>query len=191
MSQDSCMSVQSSDKLRKLPLFRGCGPDALERLDACISPRSMPSAGEVLFAQGVDSDAAYIVKSGMLIAELVLDDGQSIEMARMGAGAIVGELCLIKGGPRSLRVRCSEPTQLLRVDRERFEILRSNNDAAAYTVIRNICYTMCDRLRTTNEFIESELRHEAPMQAAEARAKRAGIVERARSYLSGLFGKGT
>ena len=185
------MSAQSIDKLRQFPLFRGCGPDELERLDACVSPRSMPTAGEVLFGQGVDSDAAYIVKSGLLIAELVLDDGQSVEMARMGAGAIVGELCLIKGGPRSLRVRCSEPTQLLRIDRDRFELLRSNNDSAAYAVIRNICYTMCDRLRTTNEFIESELRHEAPMQAAEARAKKAGVVERARTYLSSLFGKGS
>ena len=141
-------------------------------------------------AQGVDSDAAYLVRSGMLVAELVLGDGQTVEMARMGPGAIVGELCLIKGGPRSLRVRCSEPTQLLRVDRARFEILRDSEDPAAYAIIRNICYTMCDRLRTTNDFIESELRHEAPMQAAEARAARAGVVERAATYLSKLFGKG-
>ena len=150
----------------------------------------MPSSGEVLFEQNVDSDAAYIVMSGMLLAELLLETGQSIEMARMGPGAIVGELCLIKGGPRSLRVRCTEATQLLRIDRKQFELLRSNNDPSAYAVIRNICYTMCDRLRTTNEFIESELRHEAPMQPAEARAKRAGVVERARTYLSRLFGKG-
>ena len=182
--------MSSIEKMRKFPLFRGCDAGELDRLDACISPRSMPSANEILFEQGVDSDAAYLVRSGLLIAELVLGDGHRVEMARMGPGAIVGELCLIKGGPRSLRVRCSEPTQLLRFDRERFEILRRNRDAAAYTVIRNICYTMCDRLRITNEFIESELKHEAPMQAAEARAAREGVVERARTYLSRLFGKG-
>ena len=89
------MSAQSIDKLRNSRSLEDV--DQTARTSGCVSPRSIPTAGEVLFGQGVDSDAAYIVKSGLLIAELVLDDGQSVEMARMGAGAIVGELCLIEG----------------------------------------------------------------------------------------------
>ena len=107
----------------------------------------------------------------------------------MGQGAVVGELCLITPGPRSLRVKCLQPTSLLRIDRRKFEELRLALDSAAYSVIRNICLTMCDRLRSTNEFIERELRHEAPLRADETRMSRQSVGERAREYLSELFGR--
>ena len=48
---------------------------------------------------------------------------------------------------------------MLKIDRMRFELLRQQKSAAAYRVIRNICVTACDRLRTTNEFIEVEVQH--------------------------------
>jgi CRP/FNR family transcriptional regulator, cyclic AMP receptor protein len=183
------MSDLTRDRLRPYPIFRGCGPEELDRLLACITEWRLPTSEMVLFEEKVDSDSAYIVESGLLVAELPLDGGVKVEMARMGPGAVVGELCLITAGPRSLRVKCLQPTAMLRIDRRQFEALRQAQDSAAYSVIRNICLTMCDRLRSTNDFIERELRHEMPTRAAETRMGRQSVAERAREYLSELFGR--
>ena len=96
---------------------------------------------------------------------------------------------MITPGLRSLRVRCLQPSSLLRLDREKFMAFREAGDRAAYTVIRNICLTMCDRLRNTNEFIERELNHERPLRASETRIEKQSLGERARQYLSDLFGR--
>ena len=144
----------------------------------------------MLFDQGVPSNAAFVVLSGLLSAELVLPGDGTLEMARMGPGSVFGELCLIRPGPRSLRVCAIKNSHLIGIDRERFETLREQQDAGVYQVLRNICVMSCDRLRTTNQFIERELRHEKVVQADETLGDRSGLVERARHYLSGLFGKG-
>ncbi len=176
-------------ELRPYPVFRGCGPEELDRLIQCMTRTHLEGSGDVLFEDQVDSDAAFIVRSGLLVAELPLDDGIAVEMARMGAGALVGELCLIKGGPRSLRVKAIGPVELIRIDRSAFQELRAAKDIAAYTVIRNICLTMCDRLRTTNQFIERELRHEA-LETADITSMGGNTVgQRAKAMLSRLFGK--
>ena len=185
------MSGITLEQLRQYPVFRGCGPDEIERLARCMKFVQLSEPGAVLFEDQVDSDAAYLVQSGTLVAELPLEEGIAVEMARMGPGSVVGELCLIKGGPRSLRVKCLDDVKLIRIDRAAFHSLRLAKDAAAYTVIRNICLTMCDRLRITNEFIERELRHESPTTADFTSLHSSSIAERARSYLSKLFGKGS
>ena len=183
------MSELTRDRLRPYPIFRGCGPEELDKLLGCITEWRLPTSGMILFEEQVESDSAFIIESGLLVAELPLDDGVKVEMARMGKGAVVGELCLITPGPRSLRVKCLQPTSMLRIDRRQFDRLRLAQDSAAYSVIRNICLTMCDRLRSTNDFIERELRHEAPLRADETRMNRQSVAERAREYLSELFGR--
>ena len=79
---------------------------------------------------------------------------------------------------------------MIRIDRAAFAKMRSDQDIAAYTVIRNICLTMCDRLRSTNEFIERELRHESPAAADTTSVHSVPLAYRARAFFSKLFGKG-
>jgi CRP-like cAMP-binding protein len=183
------MSAITLSELRQFPVFRGCSTEELQRLAGCMSRCHLGEPNTLLFEDQVESDAAYIVQRGTLVAELPLENGIAVEMARMGPGAVVGELCLIRGGPRSLRVKAMEGTDLIRIDREAFGNLRNAQDIAAYTVIRNICLTMCDRLRNTNEFIERELRHEAPLAADITSIQAESVAERARAYLSRLFGR--
>jgi CRP-like cAMP-binding protein len=183
------MSAITLSELRQFPVFRGCSTEELQRLAGCMSRCHLGEPNTLLFEDQVESDAAYIVQRGTLVAELPLENGIAVEMARMGTGAVVGELCLIRGGPRSLRVKAMEGTDLIRIDREAFGNLRNAQDIAAYTVIRNICLTMCDRLRNTNEFIERELRHEAPLAADITSIQAESVAERARAYLSRLFGR--
>lgn len=184
------MAATLPEALAGVPLCRGLEPGELATLATCIRRRDLPHAGQVLFEAGHDSDAAYIVRRGLLVVELPLASDEALEVARLGPDTVVGELCLVREGPRSLRVRALEPTSLWRIDRARFAALRAAGDPAAYKLLRNICVMLCDRLRTTTEFIESELRQEA-WQGTETgvRERRGGLVEAARRYLGGLLGR--
>lgn len=72
-------------------------------------------AGTWLFRAGDPADAMYVVLTGRL--EVVADDAV---LRELGAGAILGELALLTGAPRSASVRARRDTRALRVSREEF-----------------------------------------------------------------------
>ena len=183
------MSSQIVEELSATSLAPGLSHSELEVLLDCISERSL-AEGQVLFRQGDASESAYIIRSGALVAELTLPNSVTVEMARMGTGSVVGELCLVEEGSRSLAVRSTENTRLLVVDRAAFTQLRRAQNPTAYRVVRNICVTLCDRLRSTNSFIEREFRHE-PQEVVEAGGDQSGgLGQRARDFFKQLFGRG-
>ena len=143
--------------LRDIPLFRGLSESEILELATCMSEIQV-ARGEVLCRIGQDSDAAYFNVKGELSA--FLQTAQQVqEILRIGTGSVFGELCLVKPGTRALTIRANTRCELLRIDRIRFQRLREQRASSAYRVIRNICVTACDRLRSTNEFIEVEVEH--------------------------------
>jgi branched-chain amino acid transport system substrate-binding protein len=62
------------------------------------------SPEETIIRQGDRSDSLYIIAKGVLGILVELQDGQSIEVARKGAGEIFGEISLLTGEPRTASV---------------------------------------------------------------------------------------
>ena len=139
-----------------ISLFRGLSNRELIEVATCMKTTHV-GKGKVLFRLGEDSDSAYIVRKGELSAYLQTTN-QVQEIIKLGQGSVFGELCLVKPGHRALTIRANVDTELFRVDRRGFELLRGSKSSAAYKIIRNICVTACDRLRTTNQFIEVEVK---------------------------------
>ena len=148
-----------ADQLKPIALFRGLTDDELLLVATCMKSSEI-SKGRVLFRMGDRSDAAYIVRKGELSAYLQTEN-QVQEIVKFGPGSVFGELCLVKEGARSLTIRANANTELWRIDRRLFGELRMRKASAAYKLIRNICVTACDRLRTTNQFIEVEVQQGA------------------------------
>lgn len=175
-------------QLNAFPLFRGLSQAELVTLAGCVRRLDVLKAGHVLFDVGDPADGAWLIARGGLRLEMSAGD-KTLTIARLGPGTVVGELCLIEDAPRSLRGYVTEPTDLLFVDAARFQALRAKREAAAYKVIRNICLTVCGRLRNTNTFIESELRgRRAMVVESHALAGTEDAPRKARSFLSRLFG---
>ena len=170
--------------LSSIPLFRGLSAGEISEIATCMTQRTV-ERGEVLFQLGQPSDAAYIVVSGDLSA--FLQTAQQVqEIVRFNDESFFGELCLIKEGPRALTVRANSSSTLLRLDRVKFTDLRSQRSTAAYRFIRNICVTACDRLRTTNQFIEVEVQHgEQSVQTLGQKKTRMGTLK---EKLGSFFG---
>ncbi len=150
------MSDDLVNYLKALPRFRGIGDTELLGLVRCVDALEPMRPGKVLFEQGDPSDGAYIVRNGQLSVEVSMPDGSGRVVAHLGPGTMVGELCLIEDAPRALRVKAAVPTEVLRLDRERFDDLRRKGHSGAYKLIRSIALTVCDRLRNTNMQIEEK-----------------------------------
>ena len=83
-------------------------------------------AGELIFDVGDEGDGIYFVYEG----EVERYRGDEV-IGRAGPGAFFGELSTLDGVPRTLAARASEPTVLLRLDREELLALMESQPALA------------------------------------------------------------
>jgi CRP/FNR family transcriptional regulator len=91
-------------------------------------------AGDPIFAEGDEGDGIYFVYEG----EVVMHRGEEV-ISRTGPGAFFGELSTLDGAPRTLAARASEPTVLLRLDREELLALMENQPALAIGISQFLC----------------------------------------------------
>jgi transcriptional regulator with AAA-type ATPase domain len=77
-------------------------------------------AGDVFVRRGEPGRAFWVVLEGIVEVRLTGDDGVSLPLARLGAGATFGEMALVTGDPVSADVVALTPVRLLRYPAERF-----------------------------------------------------------------------
>jgi CRP-like cAMP-binding protein len=93
--------------LSSLELFDGCDEHQLSTLASMLSPFDEPS-GAVLARQGEAARSFLLVTGGE--AAILRDDGSGDhQVATVGPGAIVGELSVLRGAPRSATVTATLP----------------------------------------------------------------------------------
>ncbi len=151
------MQQSDLDFLKSLPRFRALGETEMMMVARCCTEEEV-RGGNMLFDVGDESNGAYVVREGTLLVQLPMPDGSARVLAKLGQGAVVGELCLIEDAPRSLRVRAGEDCRLVLIQKEPFAALRAKGHSGVYKLIRSMALTVCDRLRNTNMQIESRWR---------------------------------
>ncbi|MEF3273045.1 MAG: SpoIIE family protein phosphatase [Chloroflexus sp.] len=167
------------DQLRALPLFQAV-PEAIL---AELSPRLAEcrlAAGEVLFHQGEEGTACYVILSGALEV-LTFVNGAELQLEVFHSGQIIGEMSLIDRSPRSATVRALEPSRLVALDEAIFATLIGSSPALAMTMLRNIV----GRVRNTNQRMIRDLEHKnaelltayQQLQAAQAELIRLSRLE--------------
>ena len=93
--------------LSGLTLFNGCDERQLSMLASMLSPVDEPS-GAVLARQGEPAQSFLVVTAGE--AAVLRDDGHGEhQVAMVGRGAVVGELSVLRGAPRSATVTATRP----------------------------------------------------------------------------------
>lgn len=108
---------EKEENLKMLPLFEHCSRKDLQRVAELAVDQQRPP-GELLTRQGENGAVAYVIVAGE--AEVIRDDRI---LARLGPGDVVGELCLLDGGPRAATVKTASETQLLALAAEDFQAL--------------------------------------------------------------------
>jgi CRP/FNR family cyclic AMP-dependent transcriptional regulator len=136
--------------LQKVELFSGLPEDDLELIAAGIKRRQM-GRGSVVFHQGDDSHAMYLVDAGKVKVYLSDDAGKETILGLLGSGDYFGELSLLDDAPRMATVEVLEDCGLLQLSQQHLlDCIRQSPELAL-----NMLASMVKRLRTTSQTVGS------------------------------------
>ena len=131
--------------LRGVPLFAELATEDLESISAVTSLRRF-EPGEVVFAQGDPGEEMLVVVAGG--AEVSRRDGDGRRpIATVGAGAVVGELAILRRHTRSADVIAGDEGLMgIVIDAGTFERMIEERPRIAFSLLA----TMADRLAETS-----------------------------------------
>ncbi|MGA3307527.1 MAG: Crp/Fnr family transcriptional regulator [Xanthobacteraceae bacterium] len=107
------------------------------------------AADEVLFLAGDPGDGCYRIEDGLLKVTMVSRSGTERILAFLGPGAIVGELSMIDGRPRSASVVAVRDAALSFLGRAAFEAFAQKHP----DVYKSLVTLLATRLRETDAVV--------------------------------------
>jgi CRP-like cAMP-binding protein len=111
--------------LERVPTLRLLGTTALRMLAIGSEQRDV-ARGDLLFSEGDEADAGFIVQRGAFR----LKDGGGAEIVA-GPGALIGELALVVAMPRPSTATALEHSSVIRIARSLFQRVLESDPAAA------------------------------------------------------------
>jgi len=148
------MTTELATALARVPVLRRLTREEIERIAGATYLRPVVE-GEILADVDEIGSDAFIIRDGELVLDLPLDDDRIV--ARLGPGALVGEVCLIEPGPRTLRIRAGTAGSVHVLDGARFRALCDAGDPGAHKVVQAIAHTLATRLREATVRLQSHL----------------------------------
>jgi len=135
--------------LRRVPIFAGLDTARLKLL-AFTAERTVFAAGDTLFRQGDESDAAYVLLSGT--ADVVIEAGEGpLRVSGVAQDAIVGEMGLVTDDPRSATVVATSGIDALRLRKDVFLALLAEFPQMALSVTRLMVKRLRDNAATAGQ----------------------------------------
>ena len=132
------------DRLEAIPPFTGLDAEVLTSV-AEASRVLEVGPGEHLVETGEVADALYVVLSGHFAALAEPQDPTDAALARLGPGAVIGEIAVLTGGTRSATLRATGDAEVVAIDGERFVALLEQEPSLGAQLAR----TASDRLLAT------------------------------------------
>lgn len=137
------------DILAVCPLFSILGPEELTVL-ADLAREQRVAQDAVVLHRGATDSSLLILVHGRLRASATSTEGRDVTISLMEPGAVLGEIALLDGGPRSLDVVAMAESLLLVVERRQFlPFLRARPE-----LMLKLMELLCDRLRRTSTAYE-------------------------------------
>ena len=142
--------------LATIPLLNGIEEAELEELASIMRQRDVP-AGKVLWREGDEAQAMFLIVDGRVSVTLRLPGERSVDVTTLGPGEMLGEIPLLDGGRHSATARVAEPARLLSLSRADFAALVSRGHPSAFALKRRIARLTCSRLRSQLAALASRL----------------------------------
>lgn len=136
--------------LRSVPIFGDLDTARLKLL-AFTGERVAFAAGEVLFRQGDESDAAYVLLSGTADVVIEAGDGGPVRVSSLAQNAIVGEMGLVTDDPRSATVVATSAIDALKLRKDVFLALLAEFPKMALSVTRLMVKRLRDNVASTGQ----------------------------------------
>lgn len=111
------------------------------------------NGGDVVVGNGDKSQDIMVIVEGRVRVETV--GGELIDELR--PGEMIGEMSFIDAKPRGANVVSAGPSQIMVIPYARLSVLMRENPKLEAIILRNAAVALCQRLRDTNQQVESLL----------------------------------
>ncbi|MGA1826377.1 MAG: Crp/Fnr family transcriptional regulator [bacterium] len=138
------------DLLRQLTFFYNFFDEELSQV-ASISELKEYEAGTILFNEHEQGDTFYIIARGKIRISRVLSNGERQTLALLEKDDFFGELSFFDKRSHSATAEVVIPTQLVLIDREKFDKLVEKNPLCGYKIMKKVALTMSSLLRDMND----------------------------------------
>jgi len=118
------MKAEDTEILRRSSVFRFLSDEHFDAIEPLLQEEQY-GFGDVIVKQGDSADSFYILTRGRARAVKIKADGEEIPLGVLKPGDSFGEAALAEGGTRNATVRCSTAVDVLRIDRDDFQQLIS------------------------------------------------------------------
>ena len=91
--------------------------------------------GDIIISEGESGSSMYVIAHGevKVYTRGTGNTGGSVYLAKLGEGDFFGEVSVLTGKPRTATITASQPTELLRLDKEKLD-----NALGKYPGIRKV-----------------------------------------------------
>lgn len=110
----------------------------LATLEAALESRQL-ERGETLFRAGEAGNDVFLVMRGELDVRIQTGEHHDKRLATYGPGTFLGELALLKQGPRAAGASAALPTDLRILSRRAFDDIRAQHPQIAVALLSAIC----------------------------------------------------
>jgi CRP-like cAMP-binding protein len=149
------MSLEPVDvrgTLQSHPLMRGLGEDGARILEPLVVVRTL-AAGSVVFSIGSVGESLFLLIDGVL-AVSVPHGGSEKPLGSLSAPDAVGELALVRPGPRRATVRAQTPVTLLEVSRRDIVALQAKRPQMCAKLMMNIVERFAQKSRDASPLFD-------------------------------------
>lgn len=147
----SMTPAELAAQLPKGSVFAECDEKQLSDLLA-VGTIQATKANEEILRQGDEGTSLVIILDGVVRISMVTPNGREIILDYAEAGAVLGEIAVLDGEPRTASAIAMWPGRLLRLSRNAFEGFIERHPKVAIRLLRE----MARRLRETDVTIESD-----------------------------------
>ena len=138
--------MDNNQLMTTFPLFKGFTKHGTQRLlDAGEVTQQAP--GEILLKEGDTAEFVLLVLTGKLEV-FVQRQGKDLVLTEAGPGAILGELAVLCGIPRSASVRAKDTSTTLKWSDEEFRSLLLRDHSLSQRIFSGALRTLVDKERS-------------------------------------------
>ncbi|KQV89881.1 cyclic nucleotide-binding protein [Massilia sp. Root351] len=132
-------------RLKQSALFASLTPLELKIVDDMLHERRYLS-GEIIFDQGEEGQALYLVTAGRVIITRALDHSAEV-VAEVGPGSFFGDLALLDNSPRNAQARALDNCEVAVFFRADFMGLMETDAVIGYKISLALARHIAHRLR--------------------------------------------
>lgn len=136
--------------LKKLYLFKDLSAGELKVVEKATTMKSF-GPGDEVFSQGDRAKALYLIQSGTIKVTQVAENGEAVEITRLGMGSHFGEMSFLDGEARSASAIAIEQSEVMVVDYDKLSEIMIEHPGISVHFYRQFAIFLCGRLRVTTK----------------------------------------